>query len=213
MFNLFLEELGVIERLILIIATDLGGKKKAIRAENLFEEAVSQLSYSKEEIYIALNQLFEKKYLIEGLNLTKKNILNNKNRRRIYYYILEHPGTHVREIREELNLGAYETFRNLEYLEMFDFLRSKKFMNKKVYFLSDTNEEFDMEILLFKNLRTKLIYHQIKLHKKLRLSELERILNLDHGQIRPHIKKLLEFNFINSINENNIVYYIPIQIK
>lgn len=86
-------------------------------------------------------------------------------------------------------------------------------MNKVAYFLFDSDQIQDEKILVLKNQRTKIILDQIILHKKVMLSDLEKYLNLDHGNIQPHLKKLLEYNLISSIEENNDTYYIPIILE
>ncbi|MHA1379870.1 MAG: hypothetical protein ACTSRG_15990 [Candidatus Helarchaeota archaeon] len=203
------EDLELIDRYILEIASRIRDKKRTIELDELFKECISQLSYSEQEILNSINKLYRKKWLIEGYRLTKETLLNNDTRRRIYEYIKENPGAHNRKIRSALNLGAYMAFRHLKYLEIFGFIRRKKFMNKKAYFLVDSDVSQDEKILILKNERTKIIFDQLNAYGRIRLFELEKELNLTHGQIQPHLKKLLDYGLIDIIKENNILYYIP----
>ncbi len=203
------EELNSIERKILEIAVEIGGMKRPIELEPLYKAAISKLNYPEKDIVKSIHKLFREKYLIEGYELTKINLLDSKKRKLIYDYIEQNPGAHIREIQRVFNLGTYDTLRNLGYLEVFGFLRSKRFMNKVTYFLVGTDENQDDKILILRNERTKQILDQINTMEKARLSDLGKSLNLSHGQIQPHVKKLEEYKLINSVIENNIVYYIP----
>ncbi|MFX0142043.1 MAG: hypothetical protein ACFFDN_50870 [Candidatus Hodarchaeota archaeon] len=200
-------ELGDLEKEILEIALKTGAKKRPIDIDDLYKASVSQLAYSKEDITRSIMILLQKRYLIEGHELTKANLLNHEKRKQIYEYVKKNPGANNREIRRTFNLGSYDTFRNLEYLEMFGFIRSKEFMNKKAYFLFDSDESEDERILVLRNNRTKLIFEQISNQEKIRLFEIERNLNLSHGQIQPHIKKLIDYKLVELVVENKIKYY------
>ncbi|MFX0137161.1 MAG: hypothetical protein ACFFDN_26210 [Candidatus Hodarchaeota archaeon] len=204
------DELSSLEKEILEIAVKIGGEKRPIKLEPLYKAAISQLNYPENIIVKAIHKLFREKYIIEGYELTKINLLDNKKRKMIFDYIEQNPGAHIREIQKVFNLGTYDTLRNLNYLEVFGFVRSKRFMNKVAHFLVGTDETRDEKILILKNARTKQIFDHINSLEKARLSELGKALNLSHGQIQPHLKKLSEYNLINSVIENNIVYYLPI---
>ncbi len=203
------EGVGKLERDILDIANKIGAEKRTIELKYLYKSCISHLEQSKEEILNSIKKLYQKKYIVEGSRLTKETILDNEIRQKIFEYIKMNPGTHNREIRDIFGLGAYRAFRHLKYLEIFGLLRSKRFMNKKVYFLVGTDENQDETILVLRNERTKLILHQINIYKKVRLVDIEKNLDLQHGQIQPHIKKLLKYNIIESIVENDVVFYIP----
>lgn len=203
------DELEKIDIYILEIASKISPHKRIIEIEELYKTSISQLLYSKDEIMQSIKKLYLKKYLIEGFRLTKDTLLNNEKRKQIFNYVKKNPGTHNREIREALNLGAYSVYRNLKYLEEFGFIRSKKFMNKVTYFLLDTDESKDKLIIVLKNERRKIIFEIISNFEKVQLNELEKTLNLEHGNIQPHLKILLEYNLIDVINENNIIYYVP----
>ncbi len=202
------EELSVLENFILEIATEVGKKKRNFDLDEIYNTCTAQLSYSKEEIVEAIKNLYKKKFLIKHHRITKLNVLDNENRQKIFDYIEENPGAHVRELRDKFNLGAYEAFRNLEFLELFELIRSKKFSNKIVYFITDFDKNQEDNLLVFKNKRTKMVYDQIISNKRMKLSEISKNLNLDHGQIQPHLQKLLDYNLIDSILENNITYYV-----
>ncbi|MHA1382602.1 MAG: hypothetical protein ACTSR3_02470 [Candidatus Helarchaeota archaeon] len=205
-----LKELADLDKTVLEIASIIGAKKRTIEVEELYKTCISKLSYSKEKILVSIKKLYQKRILVEGFRLTKDSVLKNKKRIDIYEYIKKNPGAHHREIRNALNLGSYMAYRHLKYLEIFGFIRSKKFMNKKAYFLAGLDTSQDEKILLLRNERTKIIYDQVLTYEKIRLSEIENNLNLTHGQIQPHLKKLLDNNLISKIQENKIIYYVPI---
>ncbi len=201
------DELNGMENEILHIAIKLGEGKKPIELKRLYKASVSQLNYTEKIIVQSINTLFQKKYIVEGHELTKANLLDDEKRNKIYDYIKKHPGAHIREIQSTFGLGTYDTLRNLKYLEIFGFIRSKRFLNKLAYFIMGTDETQDVTILVLRNDRTKLIFDQINLQKKVRLSDLEKSLNLKHGQIQHHVKKLLEHDLIDSMVEEDVVYY------
>ncbi len=204
-----LKGLGKLEKKILEIASQLRSRKKFFNFDDIYKLCTSKLSNSEDEITSSLNYMYQKGYLIEGSSVTKANVLESEKRARIYDYIKNNPGSHVREIQRAFDLGSYMAFRHLKFLEKFGYLRSKKFMNKKAYFLFEFDETQDDKVLVLKKERTKLIFDHIIRYEKIRLSDLERYLSLSHGQIQPHLKKLLEYNLIDSTVENKIIYYSP----
>ena len=85
----------------------------------------------------------------------KGNIFLLNNRKKIYNFILENPGFHLREIQRKLNI-SYSTLRyHLNYLKKSDLLIEKKEKGYIRYFISKKVGNGDKE--LFKVMRNKIL--------------------------------------------------------
>jgi len=83
----------------------------------------------------------------------KSNILLLNKRKRIYNFILENPGFHLREIQRKLNI-SYSTLRyHLNYLKKRELILTKEEKGYKRYFISKKVGNGDKEI--FKIIRDK----------------------------------------------------------
>ncbi|MFX1298608.1 MAG: winged helix-turn-helix transcriptional regulator, partial [Promethearchaeota archaeon] len=164
------------------------------------------------EIDRALRELIRMKYIIEGKLLLKEDILKNEKRRKIYEHVVKYPGAHEREIRTIFKLGAFMAFRHLGFLVKFGFLREKYYLNKKVYFPVNFEEEKEAEVLLLRNETTNKIYECLQEHGRLRLVELEEKLQIPYATVQFHIKRLVDGDLVKKIQEGSIYYYIPADI-
>ena len=125
--------------------------------EMLFERCCRDLPNPPTEIDLAIRDLYRMKYIIEGTQLSKDDVLTNEKRNKILEYVMKFPGAHAREIRKVFDLGAYIAYRHLGHLEKFGFIRKSVFYNKSVYFPIDFDESKETETLLLRNETTKKI--------------------------------------------------------
>ncbi len=201
------EKLNIIHKNILRVIQTLKKKKRFNDMNTLFELCCADLPNPEPEIYKAINELYEMNYIVEGTQLLKGDILSNKTRRLIYEYVLANPGAHEREIRSNFGLGSYISYRHLNFLVKFEFLRKTTYKNKATYFDSNLNELQDIPTLLLRDETTNQIYQCIQEHEKLRLVDLENLLRIPYTTIQNHIIKLLEGELIQKMKVDGIVHY------
>jgi hypothetical protein len=202
------DKLNNLHKSILQIALDLRKKHRTFDVRSLFEKCCRELPNPEPEIESAVRDLYRLNYLVEGKILLKQDILENDKRKKIYLYILQSPGAHERELRNEFNLGAYEARVHLDFLTQYKFIRRTEYKNKVVYFPIDFPEDREKEALLFRNDTIKMLYERIKGLQKVRLSELADDINAPYTTVQSQLKDLLEEGFINKIQEENTTYYV-----
>jgi len=121
------------------------------------------------------------------------------NRRLIYEYILNNPGSHLRKISRELNMKLGTLRYHLDYLERKEIIASKKENNLKVYFI---NRELDIKD---KNI--------CPLLQQKRFRDIILTIILSPGPSHKEISNKLSINpstlskYINILEDRNIVYH------
>jgi len=74
--------------------------------------------------------------ILTWVKLTKKNLLELEPRRKIYQFILSHPGLHLRELSKKLWIPKTSLTHHLDYLEKRDLI-TVRYMNRyKRYYIS-----------------------------------------------------------------------------
>jgi len=174
----------------------------------LFEICCKELPNPEPEIYQAIRELYSMKFIVEGKQLFKQEVLTNEKRSKIFEYIHQYPGAHVREIRKVFDLGAYMAYRHLAILEKFEFLRKSSYRNKIVYFPADFEESRELEALLLRNETTNSIFECIQNEGQLRITELKDTLQIPYTTIQDHLKQLVEGGLIKKIKKDQISYYV-----
>ncbi|NVM55125.1 MAG: hypothetical protein HWN66_15575 [Candidatus Helarchaeota archaeon] len=207
------EHLDALHREILRIAYQLKEKSRIINVNILFESCCRELPNLWSEIDRAICDLYEMKYIVEGKQLFKKDILTNERRNKIYDYVLKNPGAHEREIRRIFQLGAYITHHHLALLEHFGFLRKITYTNKSVYFPTDFDKARETEILLLRHKTTNNIFDCIQKYGQIKMPELQSMLQIPDSTIRVLLKRLLEGGLIKRVEKNQSLYYVVADYK
>ena len=140
----------------------------------------------------------------------KKDIFDLDTRRRIYNFILNHPGLHFRNISRELNMPRSTLEYHLRYLKARGFLNPVSQGNYTYYYVLDNKLDSNQKKMLHllskevpRNIIIFLIYHfctsQI---------ELSKCLEKHPTTIEFHLKKLLNAGIIEPAPTKNGKVYI-----
>ncbi|TFG04703.1 MAG: hypothetical protein EU536_04075 [Promethearchaeota archaeon] len=159
---------------ILNLARDIT-KKRPLNIDSLYQEAKKKLNYlySDQEINNTIYELLLKKLIIPDKKIVKTQVLANKKRDSIYKYILNHPGTHLREIRDKLNLHPHITNLHLKVLENFEYIYQKKHLKYRVFFPFDFNREYEDVLLSLKNDAAEKLFYTIREKGEMSLDQLK----------------------------------------
>lgn len=193
---------------IIGLAEELTRQKKPLDIEMLYREARKKLKYSDLEITDSIYELLLKKIIIPQKKLVKTQVLANKRRDAIYQYIIKNPGTHLREIREKLNLQPHVTNLHLKILENFNYIYRKNYLKYVVYFPSDFPSENESAILALKNDNAKLIFSNILKSNELTLDQLKQNLSdsLSPKMINYHLEPLIASKLITDFEKDRQKY-------
>ena len=139
--------------------------------------------------------------------ISNKNVLNLKIRQKIYNYILETPGLHVRELSRRTNIPRTTLNYHLRYLKKQELILERKEVGYKRIYATKNLGEKDKKILnlLRQEIPCKiLIYFIFNLISSQK--ELSKELDEKPAVISFHIKKLIDMEIIEpAIIKNGLV--------
>lgn len=186
-------------------------KVSPLNVEKLYTISVLNLKYSNVEINQAIYGLFSKKVLFEDSKITKDSVLNNDTRNKIYEYVFNNPGAHLRDIQKNLDLSPHQTAWHLRMLEKFEYIRRKRFKNKITYFDFKINSELDNNILLLRDDKIFRILEYILLEPGINLNILAKKSKLKSQIVQDFLFNLQEIDLIKEVRENNdLIYFAKI---
>ncbi len=217
-----LTKISKIEKDILKIADQFANKNKRLNIRKLQSAARSQFNYSNVEISQAIYNLILNKLIFPEKKLTISNVLSNKKREDILNYINENPGSHLRELRENLNLNPKVANWHLKVLENFNMIYRKKYLKYRTFFPSNFNKGSEEPLLALKNENSLLIFKKIFNLPDLDLGKLKDIVDLDPKVIKYHLERLIssgiikkEKNFYKIVEKKveSIQKYLKVELK
>jgi predicted transcriptional regulator len=202
-----IKNISKIELEILNIAKKLT-QKRPLRVDALYREA-KKLKYPIEDINKAIYNLILKKIIVPKRKIVKTQVLANDNRDKIYNYILNNPGAHLREIRDGLDLQPHLANLHLKVLEDFEFIYQRKYLKYRVYFPSLFDAENEAPILALKNEKAVKIFMEILNKKEVSINELKDHFSeiISPQMVDYHLEPLIESNLISNIQKNGIELY------
>lgn len=122
-----------------------------------------------------------------------EEVLQHELRSKIYRYVEEHVGASLKDITEALGLSTTNAVWHLRKLEEGGLVRGRKFNGAKVYYptaggVQARNLSIAGAALTNANARTILGF--VQEHPGVHQREVARLLNVNHGTVRWHLKKL-----------------------
>jgi len=141
--------------------------------------------------------------------MKKNQILNLKTRRKIYKYIKENPGSHLRNISRALDLRIFNLYYHIKFLEKQELIYTKKEDGYLRCFISNSIGNGEKKLLgLLRQKTTRDIVLSILWSFGLSSKELCKILNKSPSTIDFHLKKLVKEDIIEACISNKNVAYI-----
>lgn len=159
---------------------------------------------NRKKIEIILKTLIEKNLIIPGAKLVKENILDNPKRKEIYEYIYNNPGSNINNIMNRLQIGSNQVLWHLKFLEKFQFIRSTKFDNQKIFFRFQLNEYYDKIFYYMRNDHVKRILGLLKSSKEgINPTKISKLLKMHYYTLKKYLKVLSSLNLIILNNDEN----------
>jgi len=147
--------------------------------------------------------------------VTPENVLSSEPRKKIYHYIEEYPGSHLREIARDLNMKPSNVSWHLRKLEQTNLIRSRRIGGKRVYYLVEGGIEARRIAIaesILKNRNAREILEYLRENPGKHLLEISRALDLNHHTVKWHLKKLHLANLIEDHSTNSHPKYFPTEI-
>ena len=162
---------------------------------------------NRNKIELILKSLIKKRVIIPGTRLMKHNIIENPKRNEIFNYIKKYP-SNINEIMKTLKIGSNQALWHLSCLEKFQFVRSIKINNQRIFFKFDSNPEYDsLYYYLKKQIVQKIIKFMKKEDKSLKITEIATGLKKNHTTIKKYINILEDLKLIISVKVKNRVVF------
>lgn len=150
-----------------------------------------------------------KKYLVKGTKLTRDSILENQIRNKIFEYISNNPGTHQREIRNELNVTPYQAIFHLKMLEKFAYIKKSQIKNRVAYFDAKIDPKFHEVVFNLKDQKNIEILKCILSETGIPLNEIVNKSHLKLQIVKKIILDLKKSDLIHEKIENGRLKYYP----
>ncbi len=137
----------------------------------------------------------------------------SENRQRIYEFIKNNPGAHLRMICRELELAMGATQHHLAILEKSGRIKSKRFNLHRHYYAA---EVLDIQHALLAFLRQEtardILIYLIE-HPNSTQSDIANFKNFSHPTISWHMSRLVESGVVSSRKDGKIIKYEVIDVK
>jgi predicted transcriptional regulator len=207
-------ELANQEQAILEMVHDYLNKNRQFSFEEIIPYIISRvrlakINVNKEGIRVILKSLTEKKLLVEGSKLAKSGILTNEKRKRIYEYIVNHPGTYFNRILTELNYSNHVVVWHLNMLIKFDFIHKEVLENHEVYFDATKELEEIISKYFISKEKSKEIIHYLKNDDiGVTKTNLSHELNMHMDTLSKYLKLLEKYDVIvkKKIDNRNLYF-------
>lgn len=172
-------------------------KKQAYSRDNFYEICKRTLPDLPDfEIRTALKNLETKKFILNGMWLTRDEVLKNKMRKTIYDFITEFPGYHSSHMVSKFGVGQKTVNGHLDKLEDFNFIKCKIIGNKKVYFNRAFPESDMNTVISLRNETAWKIYSGLISQPEITAETMQEEFNLPRKMLQYHLNKLLQIGLI-----------------
>jgi predicted transcriptional regulator len=148
-------------------------------------------------------------------NEEQKVVVLPANRERIYEYIINNPGSHIRKISRHLDLAIGDTQHHLKILEKTGLIRSRQMGLFKLYYTVSIFAERQQSILavLGQDVPRDIILFLVE-NPGASQSDIARYKGFSPSTINWHMSRLIEIGLIRSQREGRFVnYYVKGNIE
>jgi predicted transcriptional regulator len=152
---------------------------------------------NKARIEVVIKSLIKKRVIIPGTKLMKNNLIENPTRKKIFDYIKKNPAININQIMKHQNIGSNQALWHLSALEKFQFIRSRKISNRRIFFKMNSNQKFDE---LYYYLRAEIVLEIIRFMEKekiaLKITDIADGLKKNHNTIKKYLDILVSLKLI-----------------
>lgn len=144
--------------------------------------------------------------------VNSENVLENDARRSIFEYIKTNPGCHLRETAGALQLSTTNVLWHLRKLEESNLVSSKKLEGYKVFYPVEGGVEakrMGLALAVLRNPNARQILGIIARTPGVHQREIARLLMVNHGTVRWHLKKLGIVQLVLEVKKGAVsMYYV-----
>ena len=164
---------------------------------------------NRNRIELVIKQLIKKRRIIPGTKLMKKNITENDTREEILTYIKENPGKNINQIMRHHDLGSSLALWHLSCLEKFQFIRSKKMGNRKIFFQFNSDPQYDkLHYYMNRDIVQEIIQFIKAQEKGPKITDIANGLKKNHNTVKKYLKILEDLDLVHIKKDNSRDIYI-----
>ena len=204
-----MKSLEDLESVVFSIVKEYLTKKTFFSINDIIEFVTNRVrlnpNINRNKIELIIKSLIKKRVIIPGTRLMKNNIIENPTRNEIFNYI-NHKPSNINDIMRTLKIGSNQALWHLSCLEKFQFVRSEKLNNHRIFFKFDSNPKFDkFHYYLNKDLVQIIITFMKEENKVFKITEIADGLKKNHSTVKKYldILKNLKLIKIEKVNGRN----------
>ncbi|MCA1814193.1 MAG: winged helix-turn-helix transcriptional regulator [Halobacteriales archaeon] len=142
--------------------------------------------------------------------VNSENVLENDARRAIFEYIKTNPGCHLRETAGALQLSTTNVLWHLRKLEESNLVNGKKLEGYKVFYPVEGGIEakrMGLALAVLRNPNATQVLGIIARNPGVHQREIARMLDVNHGTVRWHLKKLSLVQLVLEVKRGSVSQY------
>ncbi len=206
-----MSSLDNLESIVLRLVKEYLTKKTFFSINDIVEFISNRVRLNPEinrnKIELIIKSLIRKKTIIPGTRLMKNNIIENPKRNEIYNFIKKNP-SNINEMMRNLKIGSNQALWHLSCLEKFEFVRSKKLNNHRIFFQFDSNPKLDkFYYYLNKDIVLKLIEFLSREGRPLKITEIANGMKKNHTTIKKYITILENLKLVETEKDKNRILF------
>ncbi len=184
---------------------------KALVSHIKYTVSKSSLNINDDGIKHIIKSLLENNYIVQGSRLTRNNVLNNLNRKKIHDTIIQNPGLYRNKLAKKLQLSNHVVGWHVNILLKFNFIK-KEMVNKHEIYYDSTLNSINTKVcyLLAKNISQEIInYILYESNIGITKTRISNTLNIHYSIIGKYINDLEEVDILEKKKlPNQTLYFL-----
>ncbi|MFX0019502.1 MAG: hypothetical protein ACFFAK_02170 [Promethearchaeota archaeon] len=209
------EQLAELEKTVLAIIQEYLNKNRVLDIEKIIPFIQSRLREKFKRlttygIQLILKTLLEKKLIINASKLSYDDILSNEKRKKIYDFIVKHPGTYFNRIVSNLNISSHVVVWHLNMLLKFQFIIKEKIENREAFFTPDVDKRKKQLFYYVSKTKSQKIINYLKMNNiGVSKTQISSELKMHINTVGKYLKILQNFNIISKEKHSkHLLYFI-----
>ena len=202
---------------VLDIAEEIIDSNKILNIDILYKTAKKFLKLPRKGLLEIIQYLINKKILVDGSKQTKKTVLFNIYRKKIYNAIKENNGLKFSSIRKKIftkNAGSSgQLIWHLEVLLKFGYLKKINIGKFTIFLPIDMEDELGKLHFFLKNKLNRKIIEILNNHDKIKKSDIHKYLEDKRENVYYRLNVLSENNIIQTKENQSNELYLSQQIR
>jgi predicted transcriptional regulator len=137
--------------------------------------------------------LFQRIFFVSGSlgeKIRRKDVLRNRKRREIYYFIVNFPFSHFRRITRKVGVGPNEGSWHLRILEKMGLIKSEHLGRYLIYHANNIDSRSNRPASLIPNSNATKILEYLHRNPGAKITHVTRALMMNRNTVSYHIKRM-----------------------